>query len=177
MKAAADAWVAYSASPRVWAPRGKPPARPSPEQVTALSHFELAAEHATGRRWAIEPLHGIARHPNARVGCGGQASIFDLTYLVLHNDCGNRVHGAVKPTVRLFDMGASRGCFNISGGIPAAVRQGGGLDPSTPLLYRLCQDRCLEPDAIYSWEVRTGVGEGGEGAKSAKKCGNKVRFI
>ena len=157
MKAAADAWVAYSASPRVWAPRGKPPARPSPEQVTALSHFELAAEHATGRRWAIEPLHGIARHPNARVGCGGQASIFDLTYLVLHNDCGNRVHGAVKPTVRLFDMGASRGCFNISGGIPAAVRQGGGLDPSTPLLYRLCQDRCLEPDAIYSWEVRTGV--------------------
>ena len=32
-----------------------------------------------------------------------------------------------------------------------------GLDPSTPLLYRLYQDRCLEPDAIYSWELRKGV--------------------
>ena len=157
VKAAADAWVAYAASPGVWAPGGKPPARPSPEQVTALSHFELAAKHATRRQWAIEPLHGIARHPNARVGCGGDASLLDLTYLVLHNDCGNRVHGAAKPTVRLFDMGASKGFFNISGGIPAAVRQGSSHAPSMPLLYRLYQDRCLEPDAIYSWEVRKGV--------------------
>ena len=35
----------------------------------------------------------------------------------------------------------------------AAVHDGSGLDPSTPLLYRLYQDRCLEPDAIYGWEL------------------------
>ena len=163
MRAAADAWIAYSGSPEVWTPGGRPPARPSPEQAAALSHFALASKQATPHHQrAIEPLHGIARHPNARVGCASTSgerarSKYDLTYLVLHNDCGHQGQGAAKPTVRLFDMGASKGFFNISGGIPAAVHDGSGLDPSTPLLYRLYQDRCLEPDAIYSWELRKGV--------------------
>ena len=161
MRAAADAWVAYSGSPEVWNPGGRPPARPSPEQAAALSQF--ASKNATPHHQrAIEPLHGIARHPDARVGCASTSgerarSKFDLTYLVLHNDCGHQGRGAAKPTVRLFDMGASMGFFNISGGIPAAVHTGGGRTPSMPLLYRLYQDRCLEPDAIYCWEVRTGV--------------------
>ena len=93
---------------------------------------------------------GISQCPD---GCGGQTDIFDLTYLVLHNDCGQRVHGAPKPTVHLFDMGVSQGFKGIPGGIPATVRNGGGRDPSMPLLYRLYQDRCLEPDAIYCWEL------------------------
>eukprot|EP00964_Phaeocystis_antarctica_P034300 scaffold19501_cov59-Phaeocystis_antarctica.AAC.2 len=75
VKAAADAWIAYSASPRVWAPGGKPEPKPSPEQLAALSYFELnvshsttrastqgaPSEHLTRRRRVIEPLHGIAR--------------------------------------------------------------------------------------------------------------------
>ena len=93
---------------------------------------------------------GISQCPD---GCGGQTDIYDLTYLVLHNDCGQRLHGAPKPTVHLFDMGVSQGFKGIPGGIPATVRNGGGRDPSMPLLYRLYQDRCLEPDAIYCWEL------------------------
>lgn len=160
MRAAADTWVAYSGSPEVWTPGGRPPARPSPEQAAALSHFVLTPKNATPHHQrAIEPLHGIARHPNAKVGCAStsgerdRSKLFDLTYLVLHNDCGHQVQGAAKPTVRLFDMGASQGFFNISGGIPAAVHDGGAFTPSLPLLYRLYQDRCLEPDAIYCWEM------------------------
>ena len=179
VKAAVAAWMAYSASPGVWAPGGKPNPKPSPEQAAALSYFELNVSHSTTspstqhhltrRRRVIEPLHGIARHPDARVcartgmkrrgisqcpdGCGGQTDIYDLTYLVLHNDCGQRLHGAPKPTVHLFDMGVSQGFKGIPGGIPATVRNGGGRDPSMPLLYRLYQDRCLEPDAIYCWEL------------------------
>ena len=108
MKAAADAWIAYSASPGVWAPGGKPEPKPSPEQVAALSYFELNVSHSTTRastqgspsehlthtrrRRVIEPLHGIARHPDAKVchpkrmerggisqcpdGCGGQTETF-----------------------------------------------------------------------------------------------------
>ena len=105
VKAAAYAWTAYSASPGVWAPGGKPDPSPSPEQAAALSYFELnvtqhhqstqhysPSKHLTRRRRVIEPLHGIARHPDARVcrpqrmgwggisqcpdGCGGKKSIF-----------------------------------------------------------------------------------------------------
>ena len=87
---------------------GKPEPKPPPEQVAALSYLELNVSHGTTRastqgspsehfthtrrRRVIEPLHGIARHPDARVcaptgmkrrgisqcpdGCGGKKSIF-----------------------------------------------------------------------------------------------------
>ena len=188
VRAAAHAWVAYSASPGVWAPGGRPPARPSSEQVAALSHFEfnvsqyqshqgLVTEHAMRRRRVIEPLHGIARHPNARIGCGGQTGIFDITYLVLHNDCSHQVHGAAKPTVHLFDMGVSKGFYKTLGGIPAVVHRGGGVAPSMPLLYKLYQDRCLEPDAIYSWEVRTGVTSDQWWGSAPASLRSKTRFF
>merc|ERR1740124_1036548 len=47
VKAAVDAWMAYSASPGVWAPGGKPDPKPSPEQAAALSYFELNVSHST----------------------------------------------------------------------------------------------------------------------------------
>ena len=37
VKAAVAAWMAYSASPGVWAPGGKPDPKPSPEQAAAMS--------------------------------------------------------------------------------------------------------------------------------------------
>ena len=201
VKAAADAWVAYSSSPSVWAPGGKPDPQPSLEQAAALSFFKLNvshrpgllaldahSEHQTRRHEFIEPLHGIARHPYAKVckmrrgrrcpnGCGGQTNLFDLTYLVLHNDCRQRVQGAPKPLVHLFDMGVSQGFFNISGGVPATVRNGGGLDPSMPLLYRLYQDRCLEPDAIYGWELEKGITSDQWWGSAAASVRSKTRFF
>eukprot|EP00964_Phaeocystis_antarctica_P101599 scaffold67063_cov91-Phaeocystis_antarctica.AAC.2 len=47
VKAAVAAWMAYSASPGVWAPGGKPDPKPSPEQAAALSYFELNVSHST----------------------------------------------------------------------------------------------------------------------------------
>ena len=110
-------------------------------------------------------------------GCGGKTSIFDITYLVLHNDCGQRVHGAPKPTVHLFDMGVSKGFFGIPGGIPATVRQGGGLAPSMPLLYRLYQDRCLEPDAIYGWELDKNITNAQWWGSAPASVRSKTRFF
>ena len=65
-----------------------------------LSHFRV--DNVTE---PIEPLTGIARHPFARVGCGGGVNIFDIRYLIPHNNCG----AAMKPRVLLFDIGASVG--------------------------------------------------------------------
>ena len=76
-------------------------------------------------------------------------SIFDIRYLIPHNNCG----AATKPRVLLFDMGASVGFKGVPGGIYARMPpNGGGLAPSLPLFYRIYADRCLEPDEVYAWE-------------------------
>ena len=75
--------------------------------------------------------------------------IFDIRYLIPHNNCG----AATKPRVLLFDMGASVGFQGVPGGIYARMPpNGGGLAPSLPLFYRIYADRCLEPDEVYAWE-------------------------
>ena len=104
----------------------------------------------------IEPLSGIGRNPFARVKCAPhpnnqhQSDIFDITYLVIFNNCGSK---EPKPRTFLFDMGASVGFNGIPGGLYEKMpTHGGGLSPSLPLFYRLYQDRCLEPDDIFAWE-------------------------
>ena len=147
VEAAARAWTGYAR--RAWRPGGAPAPEPTPDERRALSHF-----HVANRTEAIEPLHGVARHPFARVGCPHSVAhphdvdLFDITYLVIHNACGRP-----KPRVLLFDLGASVGFKGVPGGIYAAMpAQGGGLAPSLPLLYRVYADRCLEPDAVFAWE-------------------------
>ena len=81
--------------------------------------------------------------------------IFDIRYLIPHNNCG----AATKPRVLLFDMGASVGFQGVPGGIYARMPpNGGGLAPSLPLFYRIYADRCLEPDEVYAWEPNPRVG-------------------
>jgi len=140
-------WITYSQ--RAWLPRSKPAPTPTEAETAVLSHFtdkEMAQE-------PIEPLCGIARHPFAKVGCQNSMfneSIFDIEYLVLHNNCGST---ASKPRTILYDMGASVGFKGVPGGIYSTPpRVGGGLAPSVPLLYRLYTDRCLEPDLVFAWE-------------------------
>ena len=147
-KAASTAWLSYSM--RAWLPGGQPAPEPTPEERTSLSHFRVGNVLEP-----IEPLTGIARHPFARVGCGGGVNIFDIRYLIPHNNCG----AATKPRVLLFDMGASVGFQGVPGGIYARMPpNGGGLAPSLPLFYRIYADRCLEPDEVYAWEPNPRVG-------------------
>ena len=152
VEAAAQVWTGYAK--RAWRPGGKIAPTPTPEERRALSHFRVEPARSAAFVEPIEPLHGIARHPFARVGCPHSVAhphdvdLFDVTYLVIHNACGRP-----KPRVLLFDLGASVGFKGVPGGIYAAMpAQGGGLAPSLPLLYRVYADRCLEPDAVFAWE-------------------------
>jgi hypothetical protein len=128
----------------------------------------------------IEPLHGIGRHPFANVGCFRPRShhhtarnteeglneihkinhnvtiahLFDLTYLILHNNCGARDEPKGKKL--LFDLGCSVGFdgFQKNGGLPEKTpRKGSGKGGSLPLFMKLYWDRCIEFDQIYGWEV------------------------
>ena len=151
-EAAAQVWTGYAK--RAWRPGGRIAPTPTPEERRALSHFRVEPARSAAFVEPIEPLHGIARHPFARVGCPHSVAhphdvdLFDITYLVIHNACGRP-----KPRVLLFDLGASVGFKGVPGGIYAAMpAQGGGLAPSLPLLYRVYADRCLEPDAVFAWE-------------------------
>lgn len=147
MVADSTTWITYSQ--RAWFPRSKPAPNPTAAETAVLSHF-------TDKKMAqepIEPLSGIARHPFAKVGCQDSMfnkNIFDIEYLVLHNNCGST---ASKPRTILYDMGASVGFKGVPGGIySTSPRLAGGLAPSLPLFYRLYADRCLEPDLVFAWE-------------------------
>ena len=158
VETAAWHWTRYS--DRAWRPSGQPAPAPTPEERQALSYFRVKNHGHNGTTTddeePIEPLHGIARHPFAAIGCKHSAahphdvSVFDITYLVIHNQCGRP---GPKPRTLLFDMGASVGFKGVSGGIYASMpTDGGGLAPSIPLFYRIYADRCLEPDEVYAWE-------------------------
>ena len=158
VEASARKWTSYAR--RAWRPGGGPAPKPTPEEWRALSHFHVGQRHdrsVTAFVEPIEPLHGIARHPFARVCNHSLAhkhdiAIYDITYLVIHNQCGRP---GPKPRTLLFDMGASVGFKGVPGGVYATMPPGGGgLAPSLPLFYRMYADRCLEPDEIYAWEPR-----------------------
>ena len=98
---AAHEWLDYAASARSATTRAGAP--------SVLSRRECA----DGRVETIEPLVGVARHPFASVGChlpgrGGLAanvtekSIYDITYLVLANNCGENRQMNVSSGRRLF---------------------------------------------------------------------------
>jgi FkbM family methyltransferase len=167
--AAAQTWVNFTSHIAMWAPAGRPAPSPTQHQDKVLSHFLVQ-----GHMEPIEPLHGVARHPFGVPACaknatGHSTGLYDITYLLLHNDCshqkgingccqsfGPRPQGCVclpKPRVLLFDMGASSGFKGIPSGILTSVVEGGDLSPSLPLFWKLYKDRCLEPDAVFCWET------------------------
>ena len=78
--AASKQWLSYSM--RAWLPGGKQAPEPTPEESKSLSHFRVGNVLEP-----IEPLTGIARHPFARVGCGGGVDL-----------CGNQIYGAFAST-------------------------------------------------------------------------------
>lgn len=182
--AAAQTWIDYSSQRGVWRPGRRPPVQPSAAQAEVLSHFVLTIDGRTHQQ-PIEPLHGVARHPFGVNICAMDASghstnLFDLTYLVVHNDCGrqqNTKPRRAKPRVVLFDMGISQGFNGIPGGIPATVRNAGGISPSMPLFYRLYQDRCLEPDAVFGWEMNKNISSSDWWGDAGPEIRRKVRFF
>ena len=151
-------WLSYSRA--VFRPNGEPPWRPTEAEMAVLSHFRASAHPEP-----IEPLSGVARHPLVRKACDFPKGVetadkFDITYLVLHNACGQRggFDRSRGGRVKFFDLGASEGFRGIPGGVPDATPdRGGGLTPSIPLFYRMYEDRCLTFDEIYGWEIDTKI--------------------
>ena len=179
--AAAQTWIDYSSQPGVWRPGRRPPVEPSAAQAEVLSHFVVTIDGRRHRQ-PIEPLHGVARHPFGVNACAKDASghstnLFDMTYLVAHNDCGRQSKTRAKPRVVLFDMGVSQGFKGIPGGIPATVHAGAGIGPSMPLFYRLYQDRCLEPDAVFAWEIDKHISNSDWWGDAGPDIRRKVRFF
>ena len=177
--AKAQTWVEYSSQRGVWAPAQRPAAKPTPQQTKVLSHFIVQ-----GHPEPIEPLHGVARHPFGVETCAKNATgystdLMDITYLVIHNDCGRqqRPQPKPKPRVLLFDMGASTGFYQIPNGVPATVQHGNGGGPSVPLFYRLYKDRCLEPDAIFCWELNKLISSSDWWDDAGPEIRHKVRFF
>jgi hypothetical protein len=177
--AKAQTWVEYSSQRGAWAPNQRPAPKPTPQQAKVLSHFLVQ-----GHPEPIEPLYGVARHPFGVPTCaknatGHSADLMDITYLVIHNDCGRqqRPQPKPKPRVLLFDMGASTGFNQIPNGVPATVHNGNGGGPSVPLFYRLYKDRCLEPDAIFCWELNKVITSSDWWDDAGPEIRHKVRFF
>ena len=140
-----DDWLSYSRRAFRKQVRALPPPI-TPNERAALSWFRTGDAEAP-----IEPLHGVARHPRAKVGCAGNTGdLYDLTYLVPYDRCGVNTP---RPHVVLFDLGAStRGFRNAT---PGLLAETGGRDgASTPFLKTLYERRCLAPDRIFAWEPR-----------------------
>jgi hypothetical protein len=188
MERSAMVWLNYSK--RAWLPGGRPAPKLEPTEQAVLSHFQLSKRgdtDDTGERLfetvPIEPLHGIARHPFARVGCGrgpgpgpgpGPVNLYKIDFLVLHNNCGAN---DPKPRTIYFDMGASVGFKDVPGGIYGKMPQNGnGGGASIPLFYRLLQDRCLEPDLIFAWEPLTNTTEAEFWGELPPQIRRKVSF-
>ena len=178
VEAAAQVWTGYAK--RAWRPGGRIAPTPTPEERRALSHFRVEPARSAAFVEPIEPLHGVARHPFAQVGCNHSVtyprhvSLFDITYLVIHNQCGRP---GPKPRSLLFDMGASVGFAGVPGGVYATLpTDGGGLAPSLPLFYRIYADRCLEPDEVYAWEPNPRVRGADWWGELPARLRAKVRF-
>ena len=131
-------WVNYSSS--AFSADGHPTRQPTEEEAAAISHI-----WTNGRYQPIEPLSGMARHPFAKVGCPGmkaETSIFDISYLILPNECGTNSMKAVRENgghVLFYDMG----CTTYGDGTSNTAS---GNNPSMPLFTKMYRDHCIEID-------------------------------
>ena len=162
----AKIWLNYSKS--TWASRGVVH-QPSDEQLNIFSIFYVGSTLEL-----IEPLHGIARNPFAKVGCGGMVDIFNIQYLVLPNFCSQKV----IPKSIFFDMGASIGFSGTPEGIlNVTPSKGDKIAGSIPLFNRLYFDKCLVFDEIYAWEPNIGVSHEEWWGSAPPEIRAKVRFF
>ena len=129
--------------------RSKPPGRLEGDVLSWMS--------CSDRRDPIEPLTGVARHPRAPIGCADTTKeqvranefLYDLSHLVLHNECGG---GARAPPGRknlFFDLG--------SGGMskaPVNLQHGAGHFSSVPLFSELYTRNCIHFHSLYAWEAK-----------------------
>jgi hypothetical protein len=74
-------------------------------------------------------------------------------------------------------MGASMWFKGIPSGIPTSVVEGGFISPSLPLFWKLYKDRCLEPDAIFCWELNKLVSSSDWWDDAGPEIRHKVRFF
>ena len=96
---------------RAWLPGGKQAPEPTPEESKSLSHFRVGNVLEP-----IEPLTGIARHPFARVGCGGGVDL-----------CGNQIYGAFRVDLHAIDATPAR----WRGGAASSPLDGAGTAASS----------------------------------------------
>lgn len=128
--------------------RSEPPGRLEGDVLSWMS--------CSDRRDPIEPLTGVARHPRAPIGCADTTKeqvhanefLYDISHLVLHNECGG---GARAPPGRkslFFDLG--------SGGMskaPVNLQHGAGHFSSVPLFVQLYKQNCIHFHSLYAWEA------------------------
>ena len=69
------------------------------------------------------------------------------------------------------------GFKGIPSGIPTSVVEGGFISPSLPLFWKLYKDRCLEPDAVFCWELDKRVTGSEWWGDLGPEVRHKVRFF
>ena len=129
--------------------RSKPPERLEGDVLSWMS--------CSDRRDPIEPLTGVARHPRAPIGCADTTKeqvhanefLYDISHLVLHNECGG---GARAPPGRkslFFDLGSGH-----MSKAPVDLQHGAGHFSSVPLFIQLYKQNCIHFHSLYAWEAK-----------------------
>ena len=129
--------------------RSEPPGRLEGDVLSWMS--------CSDRRDPIEPLTGVARHPRAPIGCADTTKeqvhanefLYDLSHLVLHNECGG---GARAPPGRkslFFDLGSGH-----MSKAPVDLQHGAGHFSSVPLFIQLYKQNCIHFHSLYAWEAK-----------------------
>lgn len=174
---AVSAWLAFSSRTQK-ANCSAPQLEPVP--FGSLSRFVWPALHSKSQQceeW-IEPLTGMARHPQASGGgCWlrhapksvrevtvKQVSKYDTGHIVFANRCGAEsactglagqrfaAQSHAQPAARnlLFDLG----CADYGRPMEKPKTMGGGIQPSLPLLQAIYRQGCIRFDGIWAWEAR-----------------------
>jgi hypothetical protein len=141
---------------------------PSSEELAVLSRVSCA----DGRLEYIEPLHGVARHPLAKVGCQPAEhvrvfgsvpwrdfSLFDLSHLLLYNRCGETPKSPAARNL-FYDLGtgtysgASYKCTRRCEVQRATPDAAFAVGPSIQLFERMYERRCIHFERIWAWEYQ-----------------------
>ena len=105
--------------------------------------------------WAVN--HSMSCECLPKPDFGEPYGLFDITYLLLENRCGEPEPKPYK-RARFFDLGCTY--FAEPAGKtydvldPDRISHGSGYGPSIPLFYNLYRQHCVDFDDIYAFEGR-----------------------
>lgn len=143
----AQVWLNYSKH------SNGPTRAPTKEESAILSWLQCS----DGQHEPIEPLTGTGRHPQVPVGCPtttlgamDQSHVFDLSYLVLQNACGQQPSPGRRHL--LFDLGAGAYSYNYTGRLN--LERASPLFGSAPLFHAIYARQCIIFHDIFAWEYK-----------------------